>query len=114
MYRFLAPGQQLNLEIAVPDRGRFATFARIIRLERQADSVEEWELGVEFEKVPKKLAEILDRQVTSHSLDYSHPFNFDHAIANGSRAARSRLTLARIFGWISWTKSIVSEILKVK
>lgn len=93
--RFLHEGEMIKLELAVPERGRFAFFATVARLDPSNRSDELWELGLVFRNLPGGLAEVLDRFVTSRSSDYSHPANFDFAAARGFKHAGYRMTPAK-------------------
>lgn len=92
--RFLDEGEMVKLELAIPERGRFAFFATVVRLD-PADEDRIWELGLVFRNLPKAVAEALDRHVTTRSGDYSHPRNFDFAASRGLQHAQ-RITPARM------------------
>ncbi|MDX9730523.1 MAG: PilZ domain-containing protein [Bdellovibrionales bacterium] len=93
--RFLDEGEMIKIELAIPERGRFAFFATVVRLEpSRQDGF--WELGLMFRNLPSSLTQALDRYVTTRSKDYSHPENFDFAAAKGFQYAAARLTPARL------------------
>lgn len=92
--RFLDEGEMVKLELAVPERGRFAFFATVVRLDPSPQH-EVWELGLVFRNLPSAVAQVLDRHVTTRSSDYSHPNNFDFAASRGLEHAR-RLTPTRM------------------
>ena len=92
--RFLDEGEMVKLELAIPERGRFAFFATVVRLD-PADQDEVWELGLVFRNLPKAVAAVLDRYVTTKSSDYSHPRNFDFAVSRGLEHA-NRVTPAKL------------------
>lgn len=104
--RFLDEGEMIKLELAVPDRGRFAFFATVARLDPSKKSDELWELGLVFRNLPSGLAEALDRYLTTRSNDYSHPANFDFAAARGFKYANYRMTPAK---WMALAHSTVLE-----
>ncbi len=100
--RFLDEGEMIKIELAVPDRGRFAFFATVIRLE-PAPEDQIWELGLVFRNLPKAVAEVLDRYVTTRSSDYSHPANFDFAASRGLKHASSRFAPTRLMAFLHST-----------
>ena len=93
--RFLDEGEMIKLELAVPERGRFAFFATVARLDPSNKSDDVWELGLVFRNLPSGLSEALDRYITTRSSDYSHPANFDFAAARGFKYASYRMTPAK-------------------
>ena len=93
--RFLDEGEMIKLELAIPERGRFAFFATVVRLDPSLEHDGFWELGLAFRNLPSVVSEVLDRYVTTKSKDYSHPRNFDFAASRGLQHA-SRLTSARL------------------
>lgn len=93
--RFLDEGEMIKLELAVPERGRFAFFATVARLDPSDKSDDVWELGLVFRNLPSGLSEALDRYITTRSSDYSHPANFDFAAARGFKHASYRMTPAK-------------------
>lgn len=104
--RFLDEGEMIKLELAVPERGRFAFFATVARLDPSNKSDELWELGLVFRNLPSGLADALDRYVTTRSSDYSHPENFDFAAARGFKHASYRMTPAK---WMALAHSTVLD-----
>lgn len=101
--RFLDEGEMIKVELAIPDRGRFAFFATVVRLDPSPKSDELWELGLAFRNLPRSLSEALDRAVTTRSRDYSHPHNFDFAASRGFRHAGYRLTPTRLLALMQST-----------
>ncbi len=101
--RFLDEGEMIKVELAIPDRGRFAFFATVVRLDPSPKSDDLWELGLAFRNLPKSLSEALDRAVTTRSRDYSHPHNFDFAASRGFRHAGYRLTPTRLMALLQST-----------
>ena len=100
--RFLDEGEMLKIELAIPERGRFAFFATVVRLEpSNNDGV--WELGLVFRNLPAAIAQVLDRYVTTRSTDYSHPENFDFAAAQGLEHAALRMTPTRVMSLVQAT-----------
>jgi hypothetical protein len=93
--RFLDEGEMIKLELAVPERGRFAFFATVARLDPSNKNDDVWELGLVFRNLPSGLSEALDRYITTRSSDYSHPANFDFAAARGFKHASYRMTPAK-------------------
>lgn len=93
--RFLDEGEMVKIELAVPERGRFAFFATVVRLEPTTNS-DSWSLGLVFRNLPSSIQTILDRYVTTRSRDYSHPENFDFAASQGFEHAITRFTPARL------------------
>lgn len=93
--RFLDEGEMIKLELAIPERGRFAFFATVVRLDPSFDHDGFWELGLVFRNLPSAVSEALDRYVTTKSKDYSHPRNFDFAASRGLHHA-ARLTPTRL------------------
>ncbi len=104
--RFLDEGEMIKLELAVPERGRFAFFATVARLDPSNKSEDLWELGLVFRNLPSGLAEALDRYITTRSSDYSHPANFDFAAARGFKHAAYRMTPAK---WMSLAHATVMD-----
>jgi hypothetical protein len=100
--RFLDEGEMVKIELAIPDRGRFAFFATVVRLD-PADQDERWELGLVFRNLPSAIAAVLDRYVTTRSNDYSHPENFDYAASQGLQHAAHRLTPTRLMSLLQAT-----------
>lgn len=100
--RFLDEGEMVKIELAIPDRGRFAFFATVVRLDPAA-SDELWELGLVFRNLPSAVAVVLDRYVTTRSRDYSHPDNFDYAASRGLRHAAHRMTPTRLLALLQTT-----------
>lgn len=100
--RFLDEGEMVKIELAVPERGRFAFFATVVRLEPTPDS-ESWSLGLVFRNLPSTVQTILDRYVTTRSNDYSHPENFDFAAQQGFEHASSRFTPVRMLALLQAT-----------
>lgn len=100
--RFLDEGEMLKIELAIPERGRFAFFATVIRLEPSAQEGI-WELGLVFRNLPGAIAQVLDRYVTTRSTDYSHPRNFDFAAARGLEYAAFRMTPTRVMSLLQAT-----------
>lgn len=100
--RFLDEGEMIKLELAIPERGRFAFFATVIRLE-PSDQAGLWELGLVFRNLPSAVAQVLDRYVTTRSTDYSHPENFDFAAAQGLQHAALRMTPTRMMSLLQST-----------
>ncbi len=92
--RFLDEGEMIKLELAIPERGRFAFYATVVRLE-PAEQDGFWELGLAFRNLPSAVLQVLDRYVTTKSKDYSHPRNFDFAASRGLEHA-ARLTPTRL------------------
>lgn len=93
--RFLDEGEMIKIEIAIPEAGRFAFFATVVRLEPSpADDL--WQLGIAFRNLPSVLAKTLDRYVTTRSKDYSHPQNYDFAVHRGFKHAAGRILLNRL------------------
>lgn len=101
--RFLDEGEMIKVELAIPDRGRFAFFATVVRLDPSSRGDNLWEMGLAFRNLPKSLSEALDRSVTTRSRDYSHPYNFDFAATKGYRYASYRLTPARLLALLNST-----------
>ncbi len=99
--RFLDEGEMIKLELAIPERGRFAFFATVVRLD-PAPEDEFWELGLVFRNLPSAVSGVLDRYVTTKSKDYSHPRNFDFAVARG-HAHAARLTSTRFMSLLQST-----------
>lgn len=102
--RFLDEGEMIKIELAVPDRGRFAFFATVVRLEPSPEN-QIWELGLVFRNLPSAVAQVLDRYVTTRSDDYSHPANFDFAASRGLKHAATRFTPARLMAFLQSTVS---------
>lgn len=100
--RFLDEGEMIKLELAIPDRGRFAFFATVVRLD-PADQDEVWELGLVFRNLPSAVALVLDRYVTTKSNDFSHPRNFDFAASRGLEHAALRWTPTRMMSLLQST-----------
>ncbi len=100
--RFLDEGEMIKLELAIPDRGRFAFFATVVRLD-PADQDGIWELGLVFRNLPTVVQQVLDRYVTTKSNDFSHPRNFDFAAAKGFEHAVLRWTPARLMSLLQST-----------
>ncbi len=92
--RFLDEGEMIKLELAIPERGRFAFYATVVRLD---PAVQDgfWELGLAFRNLPSAVIQVLDKYVTTKSKDYSHPRNFDFATSRGLEHA-ARLTPTRL------------------
>lgn len=104
--RFLDEGEMIKLELAVPERGRFAFFATVARLDPSNKSDDLWELGLVFRNLPSGLSEALDRYVTTRSSDYSHPANFDFAASRGFKHASYRMTPAK---WMALAHATVLD-----
>lgn len=104
--RFLDEGEMIKIELAVPERGRFAFFATVARLDPSQKSDDLWELGLVFRNVPSGLREALDRYITTRSSDYSHPANFDFAAARGFKHAAYRMTPAK---WMALAQATVLD-----
>ena len=100
--RFLDEGEMVKIELAIPDRGRFAFFATVVRLD-PAPQDEIWELGLVFRNLPSAVAAVLDRYVTTRSSDYSHPANYDYAAAQGLQHAAHRMTPTRMLAFLQAT-----------
>jgi hypothetical protein len=100
--RFLDEGEMVKIELAIPDRGRFAFFATVVRLDPSPQD-EVWELGLVFRNLPGAIAAVLDRYVTTRSSDYSHPENFDYAAGQGLTHAARRLTPTRLMSFMHAT-----------
>ncbi len=103
--RFMDEGEMIKMELALPDRGRFAFFATVIRLE-PSSQYGFWELGVQFRNLPTDLLRIIDSTVTPRSSDYSHPLNYEYAVRRGYKAALPRARLAR---WFSLVRVFIKE-----
>lgn len=103
--RFLDEGEMIKVELAIPERGRFAFFATVMRLDPSPKGDDLWELGLSFRNLPRALSEALDRAVTTRSRDYSHPHNFDFAASRGFRHAGYRLTPTRLLALMQTTAS---------
>ncbi len=100
--RFLDEGEMIKIELAIPDRGRFAFFATVVRLDPAAED-QLWELGLVFRNLPTAVAQVLDRYVTTRSTDYSHPENFDFAASKGLEHAAHRMTPTRVMALLQTT-----------
>jgi hypothetical protein len=101
--RFLDEGEMIKVELAIPDRGRFAFFATVVRVDPSTTGENVWEMGLAFRNLPKSLSQALDRSVTTRSRDYSHPHNFDFAATKGYRYASYRLTPTRLLALLNST-----------
>lgn len=97
--RFIDEGEMIKMELALPDRGRFAFFATVVRLDPSLQDGY-WELGVQFRNLPSDLIRIIDNSVTPRTTDYSHPLNYEYAVQRGFEAARPRMK------WAKWRSSI--------
>ena len=96
--RFIDEGEMIKMELALPDRGRFAFFATVVRLDPSSQDGY-WELGVQFRNLPSDLIRIIDNSVTPRTTDYSHPLNYEYAVKRGFEAARPRMK------WAKWRSS---------
>lgn len=92
MVDFLQVGENLKIELAIPDRGRFAFFATVKRLDPAPHDTQNWELGLEFHDLPKALKKTLDGHITLRTSDFSHPDNYKHASEKGFIYAELRTT----------------------